>query len=391
MAYISLFLELKMKINIKKWREDSKMNRINVTRASLPSFDEFIDEIRPIWESAWLTNMGALHKEFEAQLKNYLKVSEVSLFVNGHMALEMALQAMNLEGEVITTPFTFASTTHAIVRNGLTPVFCDINEKDFTIDVSKIESLITEKTSAIVPVHIYGNVCDVKAIDAIAKKYRLKVIYDAAHSFGVTVDGIGIGNFGDASVFSFHATKVFNSIEGGAVTFSDQQLGRTLYQLKNFGIMSETEVEGIGANAKMNEFQAAMGICNLRHINEDIAKRKVLAERYRNNLSGIKGLTLLEEQKNVISNYSYFPIIIQEEFEESRDDLYYRLREHNIYTRRYFYPLTSQFECYRGRFDVDATPIARYISERILVLPLYADLSIEIIDSICDILKQRSN
>lgn len=367
------------------------MNRINVTRASLPSFDEFIDEIRPIWESAWLTNMGALHKEFEAQLKNYLKVSEVSLFVNGHMALEMALQAMNLEGEVITTPFTFASTTHAIVRNGLTPVFCDINEKDFTIDVSKIESLITEKTSAIVPVHIYGNVCDVKAIDAIAKKYRLKVIYDAAHSFGVTVDGIGIGNFGDASVFSFHATKVFNSIEGGAVTFSDQQLGRTLYQLKNFGIMSETEVEGIGANAKMNEFQAAMGICNLRHINEDIAKRKVLAERYRNNLSGIKGLTLLEEQKNVISNYSYFPIIIQEEFEESRDDLYYRLREHNIYTRRYFYPLTSQFECYRGRFDVDATPIARYISERILVLPLYADLSIEIIDSICDILKQRSN
>lgn len=250
------------------------MGEIFVTRSSMPPLEEYIDEIRELWESHWLTNMGAKHKELEKQLRQYLEVEGVSLFSNGHMALEMVIQAMGLSGEVITTPFTFASTTHAIVRNGLTPVFCDINPENFTMDVSKMEALITEKTSAIVPVHVYGQVCQVEEIEEIAKHHDLKVIYDAAHAFGVTYKNRGIGSFGDASMFSFHATKVYNSIEGGCVCFQDQELGLDLYRLKNFGIRNEEVVDSVGANAKMNEFQAAMGICNLRHVEEEIEKRK---------------------------------------------------------------------------------------------------------------------
>ena len=258
--------------------------QILVTRSSMPSIDEYIEEIRDLWESKWLTNMGSKHRSLESQLSDYLKVPNISLFTNGHLALECILAALNLTGEVITTPFTFASTTHAIVRCGLTPVFCDINSEDYTIDVNKIECLITEKTSAIVPVHVYGNVCNVDKIEKIAIKYNLKVIYDAAHAFGVTVNGKGIGTFGDASMFSFHATKVFNTIEGGAVTYRDSLIKDKLEAIKNFGITSSETVEYVGGNAKMSEFQAAMGICNLRHVNNEIAKRKIVVERYISNL-----------------------------------------------------------------------------------------------------------
>ena len=262
---------------------------VMVTRSSMPPLEEYVEMLKPIWESAWLTNMGAYHEELKQKLKEYLDVPQLELFVNGHTALELAIQAFDLEGEVITTPFSFASTAHAIVRNGLTPVFCDINEKDYTMDVDKIEELITDKTCAIVPVHVYGNLCDVERIEEIAKRHNLRVIYDAAHAFGETWKGRGVTQFGDASMLSFHATKVYHTIEGGAVAFHEDWLKDRLYQLKNFGITGYESVEYVGANGKMNEFQAAMGLCNLRHIDGEIAKRKALAEHYRERLSGVPG------------------------------------------------------------------------------------------------------
>lgn len=361
--------------------------RILVTRSSMPSFEEYIEEIKPIWESAWMTNMGKFHQELEKSLANYLHVNNISLFTNGHLALELLIQALNLSGEVITTPFTFASTTHAIVRNGLTPVFCDINPDDYTIDVTKIEELITDKTSAILPVHVYGNICNVYEIERIAKKYDLKVIYDAAHTFGVKLNGVGVGNFGDASMFSFHATKVFNTIEGGAVTYSDSNLGAELYKLKNFGIRSELVVDGVGSNAKMNEFQAAMGICNLRHVDSEIAKRRAVVERYISKLINIEGITTPKSQDGVESNYAYFPIVIDEKiFGSSRNEIYNILKDNNIFARKYFYPLTNTFDSYHGKFDANQTPIALHISKRVLTLPLYADLALEDVDMICEII-----
>lgn len=364
------------------------MNKnIMVTRSSMPSIDEYVDEIKDLWDTHWLTNMGAKHKKLESELKNYLGVENISLMANGHLSLELGIQAMNLTGEVITTPFTFASTTHAIVRNGLTPVFCDINFDDYTIDVTKLESLITDKTSAIVPVHVYGNVCNIEEIERIAKKYDLKVIYDAAHAFGIKYKGKGIGLFGDASMFSFHATKVFNTIEGGAICFNDESYGKELYKLKNFGIKNETVVDGVGSNAKMNEFQAAMGLCNLKHIDEEIKKRKKIVERYRMNFNNIEGIKLSPIQKDVKSNYSYFPIVIDEKvFGVSRNEIYEELRKNNIFARKYFYPLTNTFECFHRKYDVNKTPIALHISKRVLTLPLFADLSIDDVDRICEII-----
>jgi len=358
---------------------------IFVTKSSMPKLEEYIDEIKELWNSHWLTNMGIKHDRLEAELIKYLDIPNISLFANGHLALEAVISAFGLTGEVITTPFTFASTTHAIVRNGLEPVFCDIDPDNYTIDVRKIETLITDKTSAIVPVHVYGNVCDVERIDKIAKKHGLKVIYDAAHAFGETINGIGIGNFGDASVFSFHATKVFNTIEGGAAAFKDNGLRKKLDGLKNFGITGFECVEYIGGNAKMNEFQAAMGLCNLRHIDSEIEKRKAVSERYFERLSNIKGLKLCKPQPGIKSNYSYFPVVF-DGFRMTRDEAYNALASKNIYARKYFYPLKSCFECYKVRFSADVTPVARYISERVLTLPLYSDLTIEDVDRICDIL-----
>ena len=361
-------------------------NPIQVTRSSMPEFEEYIEEIRELWDTHWLTNMGTKHKNLESQLLYYLNVPNITLFTNGHLALECIIAALNLKGEVITTPFTFASTTHAIVRNGLKPVFCDINPDDYTIDVEKIESLITEKTSAIIPVHVYGNVCDIEAIDRIAKKHNLKVIYDAAHTFGVTVNGQGIGTFGDASMFSFHATKVFNTIEGGAVTYNDSSIKQVLNDLKNFGITGPETVEYVGGNAKMNEFQAAMGICNLRHVNGEISKRKKVVERYIDNLKDIAGIQLSKEQMDVESNYAYFPVVF-DGYKMTRDEVFEKLKDNDIVARKYFYPLTNSFECYKDQYDVDETPVAKYIAERVLTLPLYADLALEDVDRICEIIK----
>ena len=373
------------KINFE--RSDKVMEKILVTRSSMPPMEEYIDEIKELWDSHWLTNMGAKHRQLETELKEYLGVEGVSLFTNGHMALELAIQAMNLSGEVITTPFTFASTTHAIVRNGLTPVFCDVDPEDFTIDVNQLESLITDRTSAIIPVHVYGSICNVEEIERIAKKYGLKVIYDAAHTFGVKYKGKGIGAYGDASMFSFHATKVYNSIEGGAITFHNEEFGEQLQRLKNFGIRSEEVIDSIGANAKMNEFQAAMGLCNLRHVEEEIEKRRKVYEKYVELLSNVEGIQLLKQQEDVQSNYAYFPVVFHEkEFGASRNEVCEALKQEEIYARKYFYPLTNEFDCFHGKYDVNDTPVALHISKRVLTLPMYADLSIEAVERICNII-----
>lgn len=366
------------------------MKKILVTKSTLPDFEEYINEIKDIWETHWLTNMGVKHQELQKQLKRYLNVEHIDLLTNGHMALELSLQAMDLtHGEVITTPFTFASTTHAIVRNGLDPVFCDINPIDFTIDTSKLENLITDKTVAILPVHVYGNICNIEEIDRIAKKYELKVIYDAAHTFGEKYKGKGIGDFGDVSCFSFHATKVFNTIEGGAVCFKDEDFGKRMYRLKNFGIKNEEVVDGIGANAKMNEFCAAMGLCNLKHVDKEIEKRKLVVQRYRKNLTDIDGIQLSPIQEGVKSNYAYFPIVIDEKkFGTTRNEVYNILLDNGIVARKYFYPLTNSFDCFHGRFDVNKTPVALHISKRVLTLPLYPDLHLTEVDQICNIIKK---
>lgn len=363
------------------------MNRILVTRSSMPDMEEYFNEIKDIWDSHRLTNMGPKHDELRDGLKEYLDVENVDLLVNGHMALELTLQAMNLQGEVITTPFTFASTTHAIVRNGLTPVFCDIDPVTYTLDVDRIESLITDATCAILPVHVYGNVCNVEAIEGIAKKYELKVVYDAAHTFGEKYKGVGVGNFGDASIFSFHATKVFNTIEGGAVCYQDKHMGKALWDLKNFGFHSEEDVGAIGANAKINEFCCAMGICNLRHVDEEIRKRKAVYERYLERLAGTKGITVNADQDGLQRNYAYFPIVIEPgEFGASRQEVTANLAKNEIYARKYFYPLTNTFSAFHGKYDANDTPVALHVSKRVLTLPMFADLSIGDVDKICDLI-----
>lgn len=363
---------------------------IYVTRSSMPKIDDYIKEINPIFESHHMTNMGPIYKKFQYQLIEYLKVPELSLFVNGHMALEMAIQALGLqvpEGEIITTPFTFVSTAHAITRNSLKPVFCDIKPGDYTIDPDKIEALVTDKTVAIIPVHVYGNPCDVEAIQTIADKYGLKVIYDAAHAFGVTYKGAGIGNFGDASMFSFHATKVFNTIEGGAVVFHDKKYSAPLHELKNFGIHGPEDTVSIGGNAKLDEFRAAMGICNLRRMDECINARKAVFERYMERLSGTDGLLLPQIQEGVSANYAYFPVCFDsDKFGKTRDLVFGELKERDIHARKYFYPAVNDMSCYRGMFDNQKTPVAHDISLRVLTLPMYEGLELEDVDRICDII-----
>ncbi len=356
---------------------------INVTKSSLPPYEEYIEELKSIWESHWLTNMGEKHKRLESALQNYLGAKQVTLFTNGHLALETVIAAMGLTGEVITTPFTFISTTNAIVRNGLKPVFCDIDPVTYTIDPAKIEACITPETSAILPVHVYGTLCDIDAIDTIAKKHGLKVIYDAAHAFGVKKNGTSAANFGDAAIFSFHATKCFNTVEGGAVISCDTALQERMNYIKNFGINGPERIVYIGGNAKMSEFQAAMGICNLRHLNEWLAGRKAVVERYRKNLTGVSGLTLMKDQLGVESNYAYFPVVF-DKAKYTRDEAADRLKEQGIFARKYFFPLTNHNEAY-GFHGLD-TPIAMYVSEHVLTLPLYPDLAMEDVDRICEII-----
>ena len=360
------------------------MERIKVTRAVLPDFAEYADEIKDLWDSHWITNMGIKHNELQTLLEGYLESKHVSLFCNGHMALENVLEALDLPlgSEIITTPFTFASTVHAIVRKGYKPVFCDISAKDFTIDPTKIEALITDKTSAILPVHVYGNVCDVESIDAIAKKHGLKVIYDAAHAFGVKYKGQSVFVYGDASIISFHATKVFNTIEGGAVCYSCDDLTEKLYELKNFGIRDEETIASVGGNSKMNEFCAAMGICNLRHIKEEIGKRKAVYERYISKLSGVPGITLHSYSAEITPNYSYFPVLLNK-----RDQVFEILAHNGIDARKYFYPIASEYVCYKDSFDSSETPVALDMSRKVLTLPMYGGLSLEEVDKICGIIE----
>lgn len=363
---------------------------IPVTKSFLPPIGEYTNEIERIWNSHWLTNNGELHNEFQMNLQQYLKVQNVSLMVNGHLALETALKSFKLEGEVITTPFTFASTAHAISNSGLKPVFCDINTDDFNINIESLESLITEKTSAILPVHVFGNPCDLNALELISKKYNLKLIYDSAHAFGVEVDGTGIGNFGDISMFSLHATKVFHSIEGGVLAYNNSDQMRFLELYKNFGISGPETVELIGTNAKLNEFQAAMGLVNLRYIDEEIQKRKVIANHYRRRLANVDGISFPSEKQGIKYNYAYFPVIINsEDFGVDRNVLHDRLKDYNIFTRKYFYPLCSDFDSYSD-LPSDHLINAKSISQKVITLPIYSSLSIELVAYICNIILEIS-
>ncbi|SEL73602.1 dTDP-4-amino-4,6-dideoxygalactose transaminase [Butyrivibrio sp. ob235] len=361
---------------------------IFVTKPSLPPFDEYVEYLREIWDRGILTNMGPLHEKFRENLSEFLGVDICLPSCNGHMGLELTIQAFELQGEIITTPYTFASTTHAIVRNRCTPVFCDVREEDCTIDTEKIEELISDKTVAIVPVHVYGLPCNVDEIERIATKHGLRVIYDAAHAFGVKIGERGIASYGDASMFSFHATKAFHTIEGGCVALRDVKKAMRLYQLENFGIMGEEQVSFTGANAKMNEFEAAMGLCNLLHFSENIEKRKRVYERYESRFADLDGVRMPSPYRDDITrNYSYLPIFIDKDVcGMSRDDVYAYLALNNIYSRKYFYPLTSQFDCYRDKGYRGDTPIAERLSEQVLTLPIYADLELEKVDHICDMI-----
>lgn len=363
-------------------------DRILVTRSSMPTLEEYVEEISSLWETHWLTNMGVEHKKLEAALKEKLGVENLALFTNGHNALECILEAMALPagGEVITTPFTFASTTHAIKRKGLTPVFADVCEDNLTLNPASIEALITPRTCAIVPVHVYGNLCDVDAIQEIADRHSLKVIYDAAHAFGVEREDVSVAAFGDASMFSFHATKAFNTIEGGCVCFKDEDLYPLLNQWKNFGIIGPEDVEFVGGNAKMNEFCAAMGVCNLRHFDDEIAKRKAVAERYWERLDGTPGVRVFRPADGIKSNYAYLPVLFDPEvFGATRDDVFAVLDAAGVGARKYFYPLVSDYACYRSVYSSDRTPVAKKTASQVLTLPMYADLAIEDVDRICDV------
>lgn len=361
---------------------------IFIARSSMPPYEEYTEAIRPLWDSHWLTNMGKYHEKLELKLKEYLNVTALSLIVNGHMALELALQMFDFpEGsEVITTPYTFISTTYAIVRNHLTPVFCDVKMSDGTIDETRIEELITENTVAILPAHVYGNVCNIDEIQKIADKYSLKVIYDAAHAFGEKYKGKGIGCYGDASIFSFHATKVFNTIEGGAVAANNLDLHDKLYNLKNFGIRGEELVVSVGTNAKMNEFSAIMGLCNLRHIEHVIQKRKLRNEEYKKVLKNVKGIRTFENNPDVVENYGYFPVLVEKEYPLNRDQLYSFLRKCGYFAKKYFYPLASDQVYFKNKYKNVVLDNARKLSEEILVLPSYEDIPIENIREIGNII-----
>ncbi len=360
------------------------MSQINVTRSSMPTYEEYCEEIKDLWESRWLTNMGAKHNQLKAELCDYLKVPNTELFCNGHIALYCAIKALGLKGEIITTPFTFASTTNAIVQAGCTPVFCDVAE-DYTIDVTKIENLITDKTSAILGVHVYGNICDVEAIDAIAKKHSLKVIYDAAHAFGVEYKGRGICTYGDISMLSFHATKVFHTIEGGALCYNDASLTSDIVKQRGFGLNGE-EIDCFGTNGKMNEFCASMGLCNMRHIDDEIESRGEAYRRYTERLLGTDGVKLLPLREGIKQNFAYYPVLFDKKvFGKSRDEVVALLSAEKVVARKYFYPLVSSNKEFGSDLSY-LTPIAKEYSENVLCLPMYAHLDVTDIDRICDII-----
>ncbi len=363
---------------------------VYVTRPALPDRETVYRKIDEIWDSQWVTNIGVQHKEFELKVKEYLKVPNISLFCNGTMALQMACQALRLSGEVITTPFTFAATAHVLYWNNLKPVFCDIDGDTFNIDPERIESLISPNTSAILPVHVFGYPCNIKAIEDIATRYGVKVIYDAAHCFGVEVNSEPIGTFGDISMFSFHATKLFHTMEGGALTYRDSSIKERLELSKNFGFKDEENIVVPGINGKMNEFQAALGILMLDIIEEECRNRKKLTTIYRERFKNIQGIDFREDNPNVKHNYYNFVITVNEnQYGMNRDKLYNTLKKYNIITRKYFYPLCSQFQCYKhySSSSPENLPVAERISKSVLTLPLYGTLKEDDVHRICDIIE----
>jgi len=362
---------------------------ITVTQPCLPPLEEYIPYLEQIWGNKWLTNDGPLHQQLEKELAKYLGVKYISLFSNGTLALISALQALNIQGEVITTPFSFVATTHSLWWNKITPVFVDIETEYLNIDPTKIEAAITPLTSAIMPVHVYGNPCKMDEIQRIADKHGLKVIYDAAHAFGVKQHGISVLNSGDLSILSFHATKVFSTIEGGAIICHTQEMKHHIDNLKNFGFRGETTVEEPGINAKLNEFQAAYGLLQLKYIDGFIAKRKLITEHYFYLLKDIPGIHYLTCKKDITYSYSYFPILIDEKvYGKSRDELYEKLKDESIFTRRYFYPLISDFEPYRKLLSASHhnLPVATKISKQVLCLPIYVELNDIDVNRICMII-----
>lgn len=363
--------------------------KITVTQPSLPPLDEFIHYLEKIWDNKWLTNNGPFHQELEQNLCDYLGVKYISLFSNGTLALITALQALRISGEVITTPFSFVATTHALWWNNIKPVFADIDAETFNLDPAKVEAAITPNTSAILPVHVYGTPCDLSAFEEIAKRYNLKLIYDAAHAFGVKVNGNSVLNFGDLSILSFHATKVFNTIEGGAIICHSEEMKQHIDDLKNFGFRDEVTVVAPGINAKMNELQAAFGLLQLKYVDEAIAKRKAITKLYRDCLTNIDGITLLSDIQDVAHNYSYFPILVDnEKYGLSRDELYNKLKDNLVFGRRYFYPLISNFPTYSGMnsSQVSNLPVANEIGNKILCLPIFEQLGKDQIIKICNLL-----
>jgi dTDP-4-amino-4,6-dideoxygalactose transaminase len=362
---------------------------ITAARPTLPSLEEFRSGLEGIWERAWLTNNGPLVGQFRDKLVEFCGTKNLSLFVNGTLALQIALQGMGITGDVITTPYTFVATTHALFWNKLRPVFVDIEPEYYSLDPAEVEAAITPWTSAILAVHVYGQPCRLKELGLIARKHGLKLLYDAAHAFGVEVGGTSIAQFGDLSMFSFHATKIFHSIEGGMLTFRDGEYQRLFGYLKNFGFESETEVVMPGTNAKMNEFQALMGLLLLGHMDEMIEKRRIINERYRERLALIPGIRLVSRPLGTVRyNYAYMPVEVEEiELGRTRDQLYSTLREYNVLARRYFYPLVPDFPCYRGLVASERLPIARRVASRILTLPIYSDLALDDVDRICDIIE----
>lgn len=355
-------------------------DQITVTSPLLPNLDEFNEMLKDIWASKWITNNGDFHKQLEAELCTYLKVPYISLFTNGTLPLITALQALRISGEVITTPFSFVATTHSIWWNGIKPVFVDIDPSNCGLDPDKIEAAITPKTTAIMPVHCYGKPCDTERIQAIADKYGLKVIYDAAHAFGVEVNGESILNAGDMSTLSFHATKVYNTIEGGALVMHDEQTKKRIDYLKNFGFAGETEVVAPGINSKMDEMRAAYGLLNLKQVDEAIEARHQVAIKYREALRDVEGITFFDDMPGVKHNYSYFPIFVDaEKYGMTRDELYFKMKEQNVLGRRYFYPLISTFSTYRGLDSAkhENLPNAHKMADEVICLPMHHALSEE--------------
>ncbi len=366
-------------------------NPITVTSPLLPPLEEFIPYLEKIWESKWITNNATFHQQLEDALCNYLGVKYLSLFTNGTLPLITALQALRITGEVITTPYSFVATTHALWWNGIKPVFVDIDPQTLNIDPSKIEQAITPKTTAILPVHVYGNPCNMNEIQEIADKYGLKVIYDAAHAFGVSINGESILNNGDMSTLSFHATKTYNTIEGGALVCPDEKTKKRIDYLKNFGFAGETEVVAPGINAKMDEVRAAYGLLNLKYVNKAIENRKVIAQTYRDGLKSIKGISYLNDGQAVKHNYSYFPIFVDEkEYGMTRDELYFKLKENNIFGRRYFYPLISNFSTYRAleSAQINNLPIANKVAEQVICLPIYGDLELKDVEKVVNFISK---